>query len=122
MAPLAPAQGVMKRLRWAVAALAVVSALGVLWVIAPAVPKYAPLVLHAKAMEGFCEGLSAGLNRDQLTALAEKQGYSAAVGHDAKGDLLKLTDTLYPDKYYCEARFKPDGTIAQMNFTAGAKN
>jgi hypothetical protein len=121
LAPLGPATGAMKRLRWVVAVLAVISALGALWVIAPMVPEYAPLVAHAKQMEGFCAGLPSGLTRDELTAMAEKQGYSAAVGHDAKGDLLKLTDPLYPDKYYCEARFKPDGTISVMSFTAGNK-
>jgi hypothetical protein len=121
LAPLGPAQGAMRRLRWVVAVLAVISALGVLWVIAPAVPKYAPLLLHAKEMEGFCEGLPTGRTREQLTAMADKQGYVAAPGHDDKGDLLKLTDPLNPGEYFCEARFKPDGTIAVMNFTAGSK-
>lgn len=122
LAPLGPAEGAMKQLRWVVAILSVLSALGVLWVIAPVVPKYAPLVLHAKQMEGFCEGLPAGLNRDRLTALADKQGYVAAPGHDEKGDLLKLTDPLEPGQYDCTARFKLDGTINVMNFTAGAKH
>jgi len=35
---------------------------------------------------------------------------------------VKLTDPLYPGDYYCTARFKPDGSIAQMNFTAGDKS
>ncbi|HEY1772104.1 MAG TPA: hypothetical protein VGH91_02800 [Gammaproteobacteria bacterium] len=122
LAPLAPAQGYMRGLRWIVATLAIICALGALWVIAPVVPKYAPLVLHAKQMESFCEGLPAGLTRDQLSAMAEKQGYAAAPDHDEKGDLLKLTDPLYPGQYYCTARFKPDGTISLMNFTAGAKH
>lgn len=124
-APLPPAEGMLRRWRWPLAALGVLAVLVGSWAMVktytPVAERLAPLVLHAKQMEGFCTGLSAGLTRDQLTALAEKQGYVAAPGHDGKGDLLKLTDPLYPEQYYCRARFKPDGTIAEMSFTAGSK-
>lgn len=126
LAPLAPAEGILKRWRWPLTALGVLAVLVASWATVKtytlAAERLAPLVLHVKQMESFCEGLSAGLTRDQLTALAEKQGYVAAPGHDDKGDLLKLTDPLDPELYYCEARFKPDGTIAVMSFTAGAKH
>lgn len=126
LAPLPPATGALKRWRWPLTALGVLAVVVASWAMlkayAPEVERLAPLVLHAKQMEGFCEGLPAGLTRDQLTAMAEKQGYAAAPGHDDKGDLLKLTDPLDPGQYYCEARFKPDGTIAVMNFTANAKH
>lgn len=125
LAPLPPAEGMLRRWRWPLTGLGVLAVLVGSWAMVqaytPVAERLAPLVLHAKQMEGFCAGLSAGLTRDQLTALAEKQGYVAAPGHDAKGDLLKLTDPLYPEQYYCQARFKPDGTIAEMNFTAGSK-
>jgi hypothetical protein len=122
LAPLPPAQGAMRRWRWVVGVLVAIAAGVVLWVELQAVAPLAPVAIHGKQMEGFCEGLPDGLSRDQLAALADKQGYIAAPGHDDKGDLLKLTDPIYPKQYYCEARFKSDGTIARMNFTAGAKN
>jgi hypothetical protein len=125
VAPLPPAEGALRRWRWLLASLGVLAVLVASWTIfkvyAPVAERYAPLVLHAKEMEGFCEGLPAGLTRDQLTAMADKQGYVAAPGHDEKGDLLKLTDPLSPGQYYCEARFKPNGEISNMSFTAGAK-
>jgi hypothetical protein len=126
LAPLPPAAGVLKRWRWPMTAFGVLAVLVASWAMVkaytPVAERYAPLVLHAKQMEGFCEGLPAGLTRDQLAAMADKQGYVATPGHDEKGDLLKLTDPLEPGQYDCTARFKPDGTVAVMNFTAGAKH
>ena len=125
LAPLPPAEGALKRWRWPLTVFGVLAVLVAAWIMVkaytPMAERLAPMVLHAKQMESFCVGLTPGLTRDQLSALAGKQGYTAAPGHDDKGDLLKLTDPLYPAQYYCTARFKPDGTIAEMNFTAGAK-
>jgi hypothetical protein len=122
VAPLPPAQGLMKQLRWVVAVLAVISALGVMWVMVPVASKYAPLVVHAKQMESYCEGLPSGLDRAQLTAMSLRQGYLVAPGHDDKGDFLKLTDDAYRGEFYCQARFKSDGIISVMRFTAGVKH
>jgi hypothetical protein len=126
LAPLPAAEGALKRWRWPLFALGVLAVLVALWVTVkaytPVVERLAPLVLHAKQMEGFCTGLPGGIGRGQLTDMAQRQGYVAAPGHDDKGDLLKLTDPLYPGQYYCRARFKPDGTIAEMNFTAGSNS
>jgi hypothetical protein len=124
LAPLPAAEGTLRRWRWPLIVLGVLAVLVASWAMVkaytPAAERLAPLILHAKQMEGFCTGLPSGIDRGQLTAMAQRQGYVAAPGHDDKGDLLKLTDPLYPGQYYCRARFKPDGTIAEMNFTAGS--
>ena len=126
LAPLPPASGMLRCWRWPLTVLGVLAILVASWAMVkaytPVAERLAPLVLHARQMEGFCEGVSAGLTRDQLSTLADKQGYVSALRHDDKGDFLELTDPLYPGKYYCQARFKPDGTIALMSFTAGGKN
>jgi len=123
LAPLPPAQGVLRRWRWPLTVLGVLAAA---WTMVkaytPEMERLAPLVLHAKQMEGFCTGLSKGTSQAELTAMAQRQGYVAAPDHDDKGDLLKLTDPLYPGDYYCKARFKADGSISEMNFTAGSND
>jgi hypothetical protein len=80
-----------------------------------------PAVLHGSHMEKFCAGVPEGLDREGLTQMAEQEGYLVTPGHDAKGDLLRIDDDRSGGHYRCEARFKPDGKIDSMNFTAGPK-
>lgn len=83
--------------------------------------KVAPEAVHGQKMESFCAGMRSHITLPELKSLAEQQGYVATPGRDAKGSFLKITsdDSSNPLGYFCEARFKPDGTIANMSFTAG---
>ena len=118
LAPLPPAEGALRWGRWLVVAFVVAAALVVLTLTA----QYAPLAVHARSMESFCEGTRDDLTEAELTALVQQQGYTATPGKDDKGAYLRIEDEASHGEYRCEARFKPDGHIQQMNFTAGVKN
>jgi len=119
LAPLPPVAGPLRKARWLVAALAAAGAL----VLASALVRVVPVALHGKKMEAFCAGMRDHISLPALKTLAEQQGYTATPGQDAKGVFLKITsdDSNNALGYFCEARFKPDGSIESMNFTAGAK-
>lgn len=80
-----------------------------------------PAVVHGSHMEKFCAGVPDGLDRKGLTRMAEQEGYIVTPGQDSKGDFLRIDDDRSGGDYRCEARFKPDGRIDSMNFTAGPK-
>jgi hypothetical protein len=119
LAPLPPVVGPLRRVRWLVVALVAIGAV----VLAAALVKVAPIAVHGKKMESFCAGMRMSITEPELKTLAEQQGYIATPGQDAKGAFLKITsdDSSNTLGYSCEARFKPDGSIKIMNFTAGAK-
>lgn len=118
LAPLPPVAGPLRKARWLVAALVIVGAL----ILASALVKVAPIAVHGKKMESFCAGMRMSITEPELKTLAEKQGYIATPGQDAKGAFLKITsdDSNNVLGYSCEARFKPDGSISNISFTAGA--
>lgn len=118
VAPLPPPGTVFNRWRWLVAGLYVLAAIAVLAVTV----QYAPSAVRGAHMEEFCRGLPQGITSPELAVLAEREGYAATAGHDAKGVFLKITsgDPRNAFDYSCEARFKPDGRIDRINFTARA--
>lgn len=103
--------------RWLLAGLLAVAAVVVLTMAV----RIAPRVVRGRDMEKFCAGVPDGLDRKGLTEMAEQQGYIVTPGQDAKGDFLRLDDDRSGGNYICVARFKPDGKIESMNFTAGPK-
>lgn len=118
LAPLPPAVGPLRKGRWLVAAAAGAGAL----VLGGTLLKVAPVAVHGQKMESFCAGMRDHITLPELKTLAEQQGYIATPGQDPKGPFLKISSD-DPDNtfgYSCEARFKPDGQIANMSFTAGA--
>jgi hypothetical protein len=119
LTPLPPAVGPLRKGRWLVAAAGVAGAL----VLGGTLLKVAPVAVHSQKMESFCAGMRDHITSSELKALAEQQGYIATPGQDAKGTFLKITsdDSSNVLGYSCEARFKPDGEISNMSFTAGAK-
>lgn len=122
LAPLPAPSESFRRWRWALVAVFGVAVLVVLCVTAKNVitvtEKLAPVALGGERMERFCEGLRQDLTHDQLRALVDTQGYSSKDASDAKGAYLRIDDPTAPGSYHCEARFKPDGTLASVNFTA----
>lgn len=122
LAPLPAPGGSFRRWRWAVAVVFGAATLVVLYVTAKnvvtATEKLAPVALGGEHMERFCEGLRQDLTHDELRALADTQGYSSEDASDPKGAYLRIDDPAAPGSYHCEARFKPDGSIASVNFTA----
>jgi hypothetical protein len=118
LAPLPPAVGPLRKGRWLVAGAAIAGAL----VLGGTLLKVAPVAVHGKKMASFCAGMRDHVTLPELKTLAEQQGYIATPGQDAKGRFLKITsdDASNTLGYSCEARFKPDGEIASMSFTAGA--
>ena len=122
LAPL-PAPGAsFARWRWAVVGGFGVAALVVLSVTArtvlSAASQIAPVALGGEHMEQFCAGMRQGITHDQLRTLVESQGYTSADTQDAKGAYLRIQDPAAPGSYHCEVRFKPDGSLASINFTA----
>jgi len=107
------------KVRWLIGGVAVLAGVA----LAVGLVKVAPAAVHGQKMESFCAGVRAHITRPELKALAEQQGYVATPGQDANGAFLKITsdDASNPLGYFCEARFKPDGEIEKMNFTAAAK-
>ena len=126
LAPLAAPSESFRRWRWAVVTVFGVAALVVLYVtvrnVISATEKLAPVALGGEHMESFCEGLRQDLTHDQLRAMVDTQGYSSKDASDAKGAYLRIEDPAAPGSYHCEARFKPDGTLASVNFTAKASH
>lgn len=117
LAPLPQAQGRFRRWRWLLAGLFAVAAVVVL----SAVVRVAPTVIHGRSMEAFCEGLPGNLDQKGLTEMVQQQGYIATPGSDKKGAYLRIDDDRSSGHYRCEARFKPDGKLASVNFTGGAE-
>lgn len=103
--------------RWLLAGLFALVAAVVLIVAVRVVPG----LMHGRDMEKFCTSVPEGLDRKGFTEMAEQQGYTVTPGHDAKGDFLRVDDDRSGGNYICFARFKPDGKIDSMNFTAGPK-
>lgn len=120
LAPLPQSQRRFRLWRWLLAGLFAVATVVVL----SAVVRMAPGVIHSRKMEAFCEGLPGSLDQKGLTDMVQQQGYIATPGKDEKGAFLKITsdDPAGTLSYACEARFKPDGSLASVNFTAGAKD
>ncbi|HLW74086.1 MAG TPA: hypothetical protein VKT74_03370 [Gammaproteobacteria bacterium] len=116
IAPLPSPGAAFSRWRWLVAGAYAAAAVAVLAVTA----QYAPLAVQGRQMEEFCRGLPVGITERELQALAEKEGYIANPGSDAKGGFLRIQDDASRGHYFCEARFKPDGRIDRINFTARA--
>lgn len=83
--------------------------------------QFGPLAVSSGKMERFCEGVRDGITAGELQALAEREGYVVRTGTDAQGPYLRIDAGDSPGAYYCEARFKQDGSIAVMHFTATAK-
>lgn len=118
LAPLPAANPAFKRWRWWVAGVFVVCVLLVLS-LSLAVP-YVPLVVRGTKMEAFCEGMRHDVDRTQLQAIAEQQGYTVQTETDAKAPYLRIQDDASLGQYFCEARFRKDGSLSLMNFKAGA--
>lgn len=122
LAPLLAPGDSFRRWRWGIAGLFGVAALVVMSVAAKTVlsvtEKVGPVALGGEHMEQFCEGLRQDISRDPLRKLVESEGYSSADASDAKGPYLRIEDPAQPGRYHCEARFKPDGSLASVNFTA----
>lgn len=126
LAPLPVPGELFRRWRWGVVAMFGAATLVVLYVTANNVitvtEKLAPVALGGERMERFCEGLRQDLTHDELRALVDTQGYSSKDASDAKGTYLRIDDPTAPGSYHCEARFKPDGSLASVNFTAKAQH
>ena len=118
LAPLPPPGAAFSRWRWLVAGAYAAAAVAVLAVTV----QYAPLAVHGRHMEEFCRGLPEGITSPELAALAEREGYVATAGQDAKGAFLRIEDDASRGHYSCEARFKPDGRIDSINFSARASD
>ena len=121
-APLSAPGETFRRWRWAVVGVFAVAALVVLYVtvknVVSVTEKLGPVALGGEHMEQFCAGMRGGITHDQLRTLVEAQGYTSADAQDAKGPYLRIQDPAAPGSYHCEARFKSDGSIASMNFSA----
>ena len=113
LAPLPVASATFNRWRLALAAAFCVALAAVMSVAL----RYGPVVLDWHKMESFCAGTREGISRDELQALAAQEGYVPVPGSDAQGAYLRIQD---PDskRYSCVARFKPDGKISSINFSA----
>lgn len=118
LAALPPADAAFKRWRWLAAGLFTLALLAVLYLSLSVALRYGPTALSWKKMEGFCAGVREGVNREQLKTLAEQEGYVAAPGSDTKGPYLRIRDPDPTTHYTCEARFKPDGSIEKISFSA----
>lgn len=113
---LTPAPGAgLGHWRWLMVGVFGAAALVVLSV---AVQAVAPVVVGGEHMERFCEGVRPGITERELADIAGREGYLAHPGDDAKGHYLRIEDDASNGHYRCEARFKPDGDIAVINFTA----
>jgi hypothetical protein len=116
LAPLPLASGPLLRWRWLMAGVFVIATVVVL----AATLQFAPTAIRWKRMEGFCSGLAKDTSQKELTDLAKQEGYLVSTGSDAKGPFLKITgDDSVTSQYYCQARFKSDGSIDVISFTAG---
>jgi hypothetical protein len=114
LAPLPAASAVFTRWRWALVTLFCVAVAAVMSVAL----RYGPTVLSWHKMESFCEGTRQDITREELQALTAEEGYASVPGSDAKGAYLRIHDPGSKGNYTCEARFKPDGKIASINFSA----
>lgn len=101
---------------WFAGGFAAMVALAVIWTSLRTVP----VVVAGKDMEQFCRGMRSGVTRPELVALSQRQGYGTQAGKDSNGEYLRVEDPASGGHYYCEARFKPDGDIASMEFQAKA--
>lgn len=114
LAPLPATSAVFNRWRWIMAAVFCVAVAAVMSVAL----RYGPTVMLWHKMESFCAGTREGITRQELQALAEQEGYAGVPGSDAKGEYLRIQDPGSTEHYSCEARFKPDGKISSINFSA----
>jgi len=116
LAPLPLATGPLLRWRWLIAGTFAIAAVAVL----AATLRFAPTAIRWKRMEGFCSGLAKDTTQKELADLAKQEGYLTSTGSDDKGPFLEITgDDSITSQYSCQARFKPDGTIDIISFTAG---
>ena len=116
LAPLPPSADRSKRWRWIAGGVFALAVAGIISVTL----QYAPTVLQGRAMEKFCSGLQGGITESELQALAVREGYDTKQGRDEQGTYLQMDEDSSGRLYRCRARFKPDGTIASINFTANA--
>ena len=119
LAPLPPPSAAFKRWRWV---MAIVFGMTVLVVLSVTVHKVAPLVVGAERMERFCEGMQGDVDQDKMRVIAGQEGYGVQSDSDAKGPYLRIQDDASGGHYFCEARFKKDGMLDTMNFTAKASD
>jgi len=108
-----------KRWRWVGLAVVVLAATALGFYRARA---YAPLVANGERMEGFCEGLRKDMTRAELKAVVDTQGYRSSDQSDKQGPFLRIDDDGSGGHYHCEVRFKPDGSLGVVSFTAEAKD
>ena len=113
LAPLPAASAVFTRWRWVMAAAFCVAVAAFMSVAL----RYGPTVLSWHKMESFCAGTREGITREELQALAAEEGYTGVPDSDAQGAYLRIQDPDSKDRS-CVARFKPDGKIASINFSA----
>ena len=103
--------------RWTLVGVVAVVAAVLLFLVV----RLAPGIVHGRDMEKFCTSVPDGLDRKGLTQMAEQEGYIVTPGQDAQSDFLRIDDDRSGGDYRCQARFKPDGRIDSMNFSAGPK-
>lgn len=118
LAPLPPASEGFKRWRGAVFVVAILASALVLYLALG----YTPLVLGGRRMESFCEGLRKDMSHGELKAVVEAEGYRSSDQTDKKGPYLRIDADSSGGHYHCEVRFKPDGSIGYISFTAQAKD
>ena len=106
------------RWRWVAAGLFTLAVLAVLYLTLSVTLRYGPTALSWKKMEGFCAGAREDIDREQLKVLAEQEGYVAAPGSDTQGPYLRIHDPDPTSHYSCEARFKPNGSLDRISFSA----
>lgn len=113
LAPLPAASAIFNRWRWALAAVFCAALAAVMSVAL----RYGPVVLSWHKMETFCAGTRQDITREELQALTTEEGYASVPGSDAQGAYLRIQDA-DSKRYSCVARFKPDGKISSINFSA----
>ncbi len=114
LAPLPAASATFNRWRWVMTAGFCVAVAAVMSVAL----RYGPTVLSWHKMESFCAGTRQDITREELQALTAEEGYTSIPGSDAQGAYLRILDPGSKENYSCEARFKPDGKIASISFSA----
>lgn len=114
LVPLPAVSVAFNRWRWILAAVFCVATAVVMSVAL----RYGPAVLSWHKMESFCEGTRKDITREELQALVVQEGYAAVPGDDAQGSYLGVQDPDSKGRYSCQFRFKSDGSVDHIDFTA----